>query len=71
MNTLLRERRLLSATEVSARTRLSIRTLERLRVAGTGPAFQKIGTRRVGYWSDVVDAWIDSGTFTSTSEYAR
>jgi hypothetical protein len=71
MNTLMRGRRLLSTAETSQRTHLSIRTLERLRVSGAGPAYQRIGTRRVGYWSDVVDDWIDSGTFTSTSEYPR
>jgi hypothetical protein len=52
--------------EASGILRLSVRTLERHRMAGTGPAFVKLGTRVVYRASDLV-AWAADNTFTSTS----
>lgn len=57
----------LTQIEVAALLRLSPRTLERHRLAGTGPAYVKLG-RRVVYKREVVEAWAAANTFTSTSE---
>ena len=56
--------------EAARYLRLSPRTLERHRVAGTGPRFTKLG-RRVVYALAELDAWTASRTFTSTSEVAE
>ncbi len=53
--------------EAARYLRLSPRTLERHRVAGTGARFTKLG-RRVVYALAELDAWAASRTFTSTSE---
>jgi excisionase family DNA binding protein len=57
----------LTQSEVATLLRLSPRTLERHRLAGTGPAYMKLG-RRVVYRRENVDAWAAANTFTSTSE---
>jgi len=46
---------------------LSVRTLERFRLTGSGPAFRKFG-RRVMYAHSDVMAWADSQRRTSTSD---
>lgn len=54
--------------------RLSRRTLERMRVEGTGPRYLKAGPgkrSRVLYREADVVAWIDRFQFGSTSEYGR
>ena len=53
--------------EAAEYLRLSGRTLERHRVAGTGPRFVKAG-RRVLYRRDELDRWAAARTFHSTSE---
>ena len=53
--------------EAARYLRLSPRTLERHRVAGTGPRFTKLG-RRVVYALAELDAWAVARTYTSTSE---
>jgi hypothetical protein len=65
-------RRYLNTVEASRILRLSPRTLERMRVEGTGPRYLKAGrgTRaRVLYRPTDVDAWLEAQTFQSTSEY--
>ena len=57
----------LTQEEVAAVLRLSPRTLERHRLAGTGPAYVKLG-RRVIYKQASVEAWAAANTFSSTSE---
>jgi predicted DNA-binding transcriptional regulator AlpA len=57
----------LTQNEVAALLRLSPRTLERHRLAGTGPVYVKLG-RRVVYKREAVEAWAAANTFTSTSE---
>jgi predicted DNA-binding transcriptional regulator AlpA len=42
--------------------------LEKARVAGTGPPFVKIGSRKVGYLRRDLDRWLESRRRTSTSE---
>ena len=58
---------LLTQREAAMVTRLSERTLERLRLAGTGPRFAKLG-RRVVYRQDDLNTWVASCVRSSTSE---
>jgi hypothetical protein len=60
---------LLTQTETSGVTRLSPRTLERMRVTGRGPRFTKPGGGgRVFYWRSEVEEWIAAGERSSTSD---
>ena len=58
---------LLTQPETAEVTRLSERTLERHRLAGTGPAFVRLG-RRVFYRREDLEAWIADCTHRSTCE---
>jgi predicted DNA-binding transcriptional regulator AlpA len=49
---------------------LSVRTLERHRVAGTGPRFARLG-RLIRYRQNDLEEWIDSNLRNSTSEMSR
>ncbi|MEQ1718129.1 MAG: helix-turn-helix domain-containing protein, partial [Hyphomicrobium sp.] len=52
--------------------RISRRTLERMRVDGTGPRYLKVGPgkrSRVLYRQSEVLAWLERQTYGSTSEY--
>jgi hypothetical protein len=63
---------LLTTAEAARVLRLSPRTLERLRVQGTGPRFLKLGSgvrARVLYDPLDLRAWIER-RYASTSEYA-
>ena len=65
-------RRYLNSEEAARILRLSARTLERRRGEGSGPQYLKAGrgTRaRVLYRPVDLDAWLESRTFNSTSEY--
>ncbi len=57
----------LTQNEAAELLRLSPRTLERHRVAGTGPKFTKLG-RRVVYRFSELESWATERTFTSTAE---
>jgi predicted DNA-binding transcriptional regulator AlpA len=46
---------------------LSIRTLEKHRIYGTGPRYSKLGGR-VLYAVDDLEAWVQSGVKASTSD---
>ena len=46
---------------------LSIRTLEKHRIYGTGPRYSKLGGRVV-YRIEDLQAWVDSGAKASTSD---
>ncbi len=66
--------RLLNTQEAADFLRLSDRTLERMRVTGTGPLYRKLGPglrARVVYRMADLCAWLDQGTHQSTSEYGR
>lgn len=52
-------RRLLTTKEAAGRVCLSARTLERLRAAGEGPNFLKIG-RWVRYRVEDLEEWLES-----------
>jgi predicted DNA-binding transcriptional regulator AlpA len=58
---------LLTQPETAGETRLSERTLERHRLAGTGPKFVRLG-RRVFYRRHDVNEWIVEHVCRSTSE---
>jgi hypothetical protein len=60
----------LTQDEAAALLRRSPRSLERHRLAGTGPAFIRAG-RRVIYNRRVIEAWTEANTFTSTSDTAK
>jgi predicted DNA-binding transcriptional regulator AlpA len=58
---------LLTQQEAADETRLSGRTLERHRLAGTGPKFVRLG-RRVLYRREDVEAWVASNICRSNLE---
>jgi predicted DNA-binding transcriptional regulator AlpA len=47
---------------------LSTRTLQRLRLEGSGPAFVKLTEKRVGYPVVNLHAWVASRSAASTSD---
>lgn len=62
----------LVASEAATLLRLSKRTLERMRVEGTGPRYMKAGPgkrARVLYRQADLISWVEARTFSSTSEY--
>ena len=64
----------LTTIEVAEILRISRRTLERMRVEGTGPRYIKVGPgkrSRVLYREADVSAWLSRYQFGSTSEYGR
>jgi hypothetical protein len=58
---------LLTQREAAMSLRLSVRTLERMRVTGNGPRFVKCN-RSIRYQQGDLDAWIASRVVRSTSE---
>jgi predicted DNA-binding transcriptional regulator AlpA len=50
---------------------LSVSTLAKLRLSGGGPAYCKVGARRVGYRPDDLQSWLASRVHRSTSEYEQ
>ncbi|MGE3916369.1 MAG: helix-turn-helix transcriptional regulator [Hyphomicrobiaceae bacterium] len=64
----------LTTIEVADMLRISRRTLERMRVEGTGPRYIKVGPgkrSRVLYRQTDVEDWLSRFNFGSTSEYGR
>ena len=64
----------LTTIEVAEMLRISRRTLERMRVEGTGPRYLKVGPgkrSRVLYRQADVEDWLARFQFGSTSEYGR
>lgn len=49
--------KMLTAAELADHLRTSRRSLQRMRSAGTGPAFTRAGPRRVLYASRDIEAW--------------
>jgi len=58
----------LSVEEAAGYTGISASTLNKLRIAGDGPEFLKLG-RRVVYETAALDRWLESKRHRSTSEY--
>jgi len=66
--------RYLTTGEAAAYLRLAERTLQDMRLKGTGPSYHKLGPGRrakVVYVHEDLDAWVSRYKFTSTSEYGR
>ena len=59
--------RYLRTPEAARFVGLSIRTLEKHRIYGTGPRYSKLGGRVV-YRVEDLQAWVESGTKASTSD---
>jgi predicted DNA-binding transcriptional regulator AlpA len=59
----------LNAAQVSERLGLSISTLAKMRLYGSGPAYSKLG-RRVVYRPVDLETWVAANRFQSTSEYS-
>lgn len=62
----------LLSSEAAQMLRISQRTLERMRVQGTGPRYLKAGPgkrSRVLYRHADIIAWLEQQSFGSTSEY--
>ncbi|UPY35430.1 helix-turn-helix domain-containing protein [Sediminicoccus sp. KRV36] len=63
---------LLAPAEAARLLGVSVRSLERMRVAGDGPPFVRIGKRRVAYTAGCMEAWLASRTFDHrAAEMAR
>ncbi|MCX7370991.1 MAG: DNA-binding protein [Alphaproteobacteria bacterium] len=56
---------LLSPKDLAARWGCSERLLDRQRIAGTGPAFIRVGTRHIRYPLSAVEAWEAARQHTS------
>ena len=62
----------LTSVEAADLLRVSRRTLERMRIEGTGPRYLKVGPgkrSRVIYRQTDIITWLDRQSFASTSEY--
>jgi excisionase family DNA binding protein len=49
--------------------RVSKNYLDKLRVSGKGPAFVRLGRRKVLYRKSDLDKWIEERIYASTSQY--
>jgi hypothetical protein len=47
---------------------VDVRTVQRWRISGDGPAFIRCGARRVIYEIKAVEAWTAANTFTSRAD---
>jgi predicted DNA-binding transcriptional regulator AlpA len=61
------DRRFLTVREAAAHLKLSKSPLDKLRLTGGGPAYLKLGARRVVYELDELNSWALSGRRVSTS----
>lgn len=61
-------RLVLSETETAEELSLSVRTLQAMRLDGTGPAFIKLTERRIGYAISELERWIADRTVRSTAD---
>lgn len=50
---------------------LACSTLNKMRMNGNGPAFIKLGPRRVGYELAELEKWKNRRRYLSTSQYGR
>lgn len=57
----------LTEAEAAQWLRLSVRSLQRLRLAGDGPEYLQLGERRLGYRAGALRAWLATRTRASTS----
>ena len=61
-------RLVLSEIETAEELSLSVRTLQAMRLEGTGPAFIKLTQRRIGYALSELERWISERSVRSTAE---
>lgn len=61
-------KRILRTPEAATYVGLSVSTLEKMRISGSGPPFVHLGGRAVGYDLADLDAWLDRQRRTSTSD---
>jgi len=59
---------LYDTAHAAAKLNLSPRTLEKMRLNGTGPRFFKLGRRRVAYSDETIREWLSSRLRRSTSD---
>ncbi len=59
--------RLLNVNEAADRLGVSVSYLNKLRLSGKGPAFLKLGARRVAYDPADLTAWLNECRRTSTT----
>ena len=64
------EPKILRTPDAAKYVGLAASTLEKLRTAGGGPKYVKIGVKLVGYTKEALDAWLGKRTRTSTSDRA-
>ena len=50
---------------------LACSTMNKMRMNGNGPAFIKLGPRRVGYELEELEKWKNRRRYLSTSQYDR
>ncbi len=62
---------LLTTNEAAEFLRLKPNTLAKMRVAGNGPPFVKLGGRAVAYRKADLEAWISARVCSSTAEADR
>jgi len=59
---------IMTTPEAANYLRLAVRTLEDLRLRGTGPKFARLGNgRAVRYRREDLDAWVEASLVASTS----
>src|SRR5258706_6447060 len=63
-----RSRRVLRTPQAAEYLGVATATLEKQRIKGGGPRFIKIGPKLVGYTIEDLDAYIEAGRRTSTSD---
>ncbi len=64
-------KRILRTPEAAEYVGLSISTLEKMRLAGNGPEFVRLGSRAVGYDVNALDLWLERQRRRSTSDAGR
>jgi predicted DNA-binding transcriptional regulator AlpA len=62
------QRRVLRTPDAALYLALTASTLEKMRLTGAGPRFIRLGVRAVGYTIGDLDAFIDAGRRSSTSD---
>lgn len=63
--------RIVGEREAGLRLNLGYRTLQEMRLRGTGPKFIRLGARRIGYDVRDLDAWVNARRVASTSAEVR
>lgn len=61
---------LLTPEAVAARLHVVRRTLQRWRASGLGPAYVRLGPRRIAYSRDALEAWVDTCSYQSNAAEA-